>query len=71
MVKDKNSSPDDPPTDKPRDMNRFCQLLQKALKSRKLGKEKYNLFSKKNLKKNGSRSSEIGPFEILGFVHVH
>ena len=55
----------------PRDMNRFCQLLQKALKSRKLGKEKYNLFSKKNLKKNGSRSSEIGPFEIWGFVHVH
>ena len=54
-----------------RDMNRFCQLLQKALKSRKLGKEKYLLFSKRKSEKNGSRSSEIGPFEILGFVYVH
>ena len=45
-------------------------MLQIALKSRKLERENSQLFKTPKIIEIRSRSSELGPFEILGFRNI-
>ena len=51
-------------------MNGVRQMLQIALKSRKLERENSQLFKTPKIIEIRSRSSELGPFEIWGFRNI-